>query len=193
MSPLRRPSSLVARRARVAVAALGLLLGLRAAQGQQLPDVGSEAEARSTVAASARIVNGLAIQKTQDLDLGEVRAGASAGTVRVDVFPGASSGRSASGGVVLSGSGFSAAQFQVTTAGGTSRVQISLPSAVTLSRIGGSETLVVRDFRASLQPSCLTAGQCANAVLLVGASLQVAAEQPGGSYSGTFTVTVNQF
>jgi hypothetical protein len=51
----------------------------------------------------------------------------------------------------------------------------------------------VRDFRASLQSSCSPGSTCTGAVLFVGASLQVGAEQAGGSYAGTFTVTVNQF
>jgi hypothetical protein len=109
-----------------------------------------------------------------------------------DVAQGSGTARSASGGVALSGSSFSAAQFQVTTGMG-SRVQVSLPAAVTLSRIGGSETLVVRDFRARLLSSCGSGSACGDSVLLVGASLQIGAEQAGGSYAGTFTVTVNQF
>ncbi len=178
-------------------AGLGLLIafGLAsgAARGIEPKDVGAEAAARSLVDSNARIVNALSIQKTQDLDLGQVRAGSSAGIVRVNVSPGASSGRSSSGGVALSGSSFSAAQFHVTTSGSAARVQVSLPSTVTLSRAGGSETLVVRDFQASLQPACPSGAACQGAVLLVGASLQVGADQAGGSYSGTFTVTVNQF
>lgn len=175
-----------------ALALAGLLIS-SAARGVEPPPAGNVASALASTSSSARIVEGLAIQKTQDLDLGEVRAGASAGTVRIDVGSGGGTGRTASGGVALSGSAFSAAQFQVTTGAGNSRVQISLPAAVTLSRVGGSETLVVRDFRARLESACGSGGACGDSVLLVGASLQIAAEQPSGSYAGTFTVTVNQF
>ncbi len=181
---------------RAAVGILGAALVLAAPPlAAQASNAGQEAAARASAVASARVVTGLSIQKTQDLDLGQVRAGASPGLVRVEILAGPAGTRSASGGVALSGSSFSAAQFAVTTSGVASRLQVSLPLAATLSRVGGRETMTVQDFRASLAPSCAPGRECSGApyVLLVGATLSIGAEQVGGSYAGTFTVTVNQF
>jgi hypothetical protein len=171
-------------------------LGAAALAAQSAEAPGAVA-VRVEVSVAARVVPGLGIQKTRDLDIGEVRSGTSPGSVRVEVLPGAATLRSAAGGVALSGSSYFAAQFSVTTSGGpaASRLQVSLPAFATLSRIGGRETMTVGDFRASLAPSCTSGPDCAGApyVLLVGATLSVGADQAAGRYAGTFTVTVNQF
>jgi len=190
-----RPFFFAARLRRIgpAVVVCAVLLGVASAGAQQA-QAGPAAAARQETAANARVVPGLAIQKTQDLDVGEVRAGATAGSVRVGAPSGSSSDRSASGGVALTGSTFSAAQFQVRGAGEASRVHVQLPASTTLSRVGGSETILVQDFQATITPTC-SGPQCAAAPLMlsVGATLRIGADQVSGSYTGTFTVTVNEF
>ncbi len=121
---------------------------------------------------------------TQALAFGSLVAG-SGGTVTVSP----SGGRSASGGVILvpSGSG-SAALFSVT---GTSSATyaITLPANGVVSLTSGSNTMAANSFTSNPAPT----GQLSvggSQTLSVGATLSVGSNQPSGSYSGSFTVTV---
>ena len=145
------------------------------------------------------IVPGLSVQKARDLIVGEFRPGESSGTVDIDVAQGRlGSARSASGGVALAGAAFSAAEFSVTApAGGPVHFAVVLPASITITRLGGSETMTVDRFRSNVSADCgpgAPPGGCSESpyTLLVGATLHVASNQTAGQYVGTFTVTVNQ-
>lgn len=155
----------------------------------------------TSVKASAAVVPALALQKSQDLVLGEFRPGAALGTVELEVARGNGTGitsRSASGGVTLAASPFSAAEFSVTGPQGASvPFTVSLPSTITLARVGGDETMDVDSFRTNVNPECVSgagASQCPGSpyILRVGATLHVKPNQIAGRYVGSFTVTVNQ-
>lgn len=158
------------------------------AEGLQIP-----VSAPATI--TARVVSGLGIRKTQDLEVGTIRVGATAGSVTVGVgLPGVGPARTASGGVTLTASSFDPARFTVSKSGGVnlSRLQLSLPSRVVLGRIGGAETVTARDFVGSFHDDCRGAGCDGAMTISVGATLDIGANQPAGRYVGTFDVTVNE-
>lgn len=127
----------------------------------------------------------IGISDAQGLAFGKFVAG-SGGTVTVSP----AGVRSFSGGVVLVPSGpGAAAQFVVTGDPGLS-YSISLPGDGMVSLTSGSNTMAVNDFTSS--PTLVgVIGPGGSQTLLVGAKLSVGGNQAHGSYSGTFSVTVN--
>ena len=177
---------------RVAVVAALLLAG---------PAGGQQNDAVAVARAGAVVVRGLALQKAQDLRLGEFRPGDSFGTVEIDVPQvngSLASLRTATGGVTLALSDFSAAEFAVSgPSGRTVPFTVNLPPAITLVRVGGRETMTVDRFHSNVNPDCApgaAAGSCPGSpyTLLVGATVHVPANQIAGRYEGSFTITVNQ-
>jgi hypothetical protein len=133
--------------------------------------------------AAAEAQVSIGISRTADLDFGQAVAGLSAGTVTVT--PGGA--RSVSGGATLgSGLAVSAASFTVTGQPSTA-YGIVLPGSIALS--SGSHSMTVDDFTSDPSGTGVLSGGGSQA-LSVGAKLHVSARQAGGSYSGTFSVTV---
>ena len=123
---------------------------------------------------------------TQPLAFGSIVA-ASAGSVTVAVNP---SGRTASGGVVLLPSGtWSAASFTV-TGDPSATYAITLPANDLVALTSGANSMAVNNFTSS-PGSTGQLGGGGSQTLMVGATLSVANNQATGSYSGSFTVTVN--
>ena len=155
-----------------------ILLGFSAA---------SFAQVTKSATASATIVAPIALSKTVDMNFGNVASSAAAGTV---VLTPAGS-RSATLGATLPATigTVAAASFTVTgTAGYT--YSITLPVAATTITSGGNN-MTVSSFTSSPTPTGLLTG--GTQTLTVGATLNVGAAQPAGTYvSGTpFNVTVN--
>jgi hypothetical protein len=192
---MSRPQSRKRGALAAAVAALALLSARLASQDLPGGGEGLLSPVSASAIVTARVVSGLGIRKTQDLEVGTIRVGTTAGSVTVGPGdPGGGPARTASGGVTLAASGFDPARFTVSKSGGVnlSRLQVSLPSRVVLGRIGGSETVTARDFVGSVRDACRGA-ECDGAVTLaVGATLDISANQPAGRYVGTFNVTVNE-
>ena len=140
--------------------------------------------ATATANANARVVAAIGLNKTADLNFGDVVAGASLGTV-VMSFGGA---RSATGGTTLgNANGAAAAAFGVTGVAAATYA-ITLPgSPITISD-GASHTMTVGTFSGSKATGTLSGGGTDS--FTVGATLNVAAAQVAGSYTGTFNVTV---
>ncbi|MFI5119191.1 MAG: DUF4402 domain-containing protein [Thermoanaerobaculia bacterium] len=136
-----------------------------------------------TANASARVVAAIALTKTADLNFGDVVAGASLGTV-VMTPAGA---RSAVGGTTLgNANGAAAAGFSVAGVSGATYA-ITLPAGpIVIS--AGVNNMNVTAFTGSKATGTLTAGAD---TFTVGATLNVAAAQVAGSYTGTFPVSVN--
>lgn len=144
----------------------------------------SFAQSNATATATATLVTPIAITKTVDMDFGTVAASATAGTVVL----GTDNVATPSGGVSLPGGTPAAAQFSV-TGEGTSTFSIQLPSSVSLSN--GTDNLTVDNFVSTPATSgTLTAGA---ATVKVGATLNVPANAPAGTYTNStdLTVTVN--
>jgi hypothetical protein len=139
----------------------------------------------SLVVASVSWAAAIAISNTQELVFGKFATG-SGGSIIVSP----AGARSASGGVVLlpSSSGI-AAQFSV-SGDASATYTISLPDDGTVSLASGANSMAVNTFTSSPSPTG-TLGAGGTQTLSVGATLTVSGNQPIGSYSGAFVVTVD--
>jgi hypothetical protein len=142
--------------------------------------------ATATSNAAAVIIAPLSITNTGGLHFGTIMRSGALGTVSI-----ATDGtRTSSGGVTPSPLAplHSVATFNVEGESGN-EVVITLPASTTISN--GSETMTVDNFVSDpddANPVTLTG---AATVLRVGATLNVAANQVSGTYTGTFDVSVN--
>ena len=142
------------------------------------------ASSTATASASARIVTPLEITKNVDLAFGNIAAGPIAGTVTIAT----DGSRTGLGGVTLIAAGNvnSAAQFSI-VGYPSATFGITLPTTIYLS--DGTSLMSVDTFVSGLgQTSTLDVNGQAN--LNVGATVNVAAGQYAGLYTGTFDVTV---
>jgi Mat/Ecp fimbriae major subunit len=142
--------------------------------------------ASATANATATIVQAITIAKTADLGFGSVAPSATGGNVTVstaDTRTACTGGQFCSG-TVTSG-GFS-------VAGAPSfAYAITLPaSAITITRVSGTETMSVSTFGhgAGASPALSAVGA---ASFKVGGTLAVGANQVAGTYTGTFAVSVD--
>lgn len=141
--------------------------------------------ALSLMVASVSWAAAIAISNTQELVFGKFAAGAGGSVI---VSP--AGARSASGGVVLlSSSSGIAAQFSV-SGDANATYTISLPDDGTVSLASGANSMAVNTFTSSPSPTG-TLGAGGTQTLSVGATLTVSGNQPIGSYSGAFVVTVD--
>lgn len=176
---------------------VGLALALAALAGS------GELRAQTGQAAvAATIEQGIYLQKTADLNFGDIAPGLVPGTVTVSP-----AGIRLSGGganlVTNAGNPPAAAGYSVDllTNKGTKKFWVQLPANGVVSISNGTSTMWVNDFSSS--GPCATsgatppgaAGGCdgAPASFNVGATLAVGASQPVGTYTGTFAVTVHRF
>lgn len=125
----------------------------------------------------------ITLARLTDLRFGDVFTGAVAGTVILSP----AGARSATGGTVLGSlSPVGPATFTVTGAT-SSTYAITLPASITLSAPGGTLTVSPVTSTPSLTGLLSAAGQ---QTLAIGGTLNVAANQADGDYSGAFSVTV---
>ena len=187
-----RYSSATARQGKVR--ALGtLVLG---AAALALPGTAHAERVNVTGRAEAVIVTRLSLIKTDDLNFGKIIAGTTAGTVTVTP----AGARTATGGARLAGTGaqpaaFAGYGFQNQT------VTISVNSNTpVVRRVGGSETMQFDTFIIGSTPTAqLTTAPLAFRIASstgmfafpVGATLRVGARQPSGTYTGSFSITLN--
>lgn len=147
------------------------------------------AQETATATATATIVTPISISKDVDMNFGNVAVQSTTGGTVV-LTPGGV--RSRTGGVTLPSTAtgtVTAASFTVTGTGNYS-YSITLPSSA-LTITSGANTMTVTNFTSNPSGTgTLTAG---TQTLTVGATLNVGAAQPAGTYtSGTpFNVTVN--
>ena len=141
--------------------------------------------ATSNATGQATVLKSLSILKKADLDFGQLIV-TGAGTAVIDPTTGT---LSRTGGVTPLGTGAHAATFTA-TGSKNSVVHIRLPtSSTTLTRVGGGATMTVSNWT-------LDGGTNRKVPLTsafdfsVGGTLNVAANQADGLYTGTFTVTV---
>jgi len=143
--------------------------------------------------ANAAVVRPNTLIKTDDLDFGTLISGPTGGTVTINPL---TNGRGAIGGATLVGNDGRRAVFQGT--GGIFLITVSGSTSATLTRAGGGAPAMT----ATLVRAASTSGggiALLGGTLLpsgvqtyyIGGTLNVPANQPAGSYSGTFTLTVN--
>jgi hypothetical protein len=138
--------------------------------------------ASTSADATATVIVPIAITKNADLAFGKFAAGAGG-----DVVMSTAGARSSTGGIVLSTvTPGNAASFAV-SGDANATYAITLPANATLT--SGANTMTVASFTSNPSTTgTLSAG--GTATLLVGGTLSVASAQAAGSYSGSFSVTV---
>lgn len=144
----------------------------------------AQSSASADASIDTKIVAGITLSKSQDLQFGSVVRSANGGTVTISPNT-----EQASYSGVTRGQNFTynAASF-ASTGEPEYQYSIGLPKSVTLTRKGGSQTMSVNSFTYSTG-----AGQLDNqggASFKVGATLNVDGNQTTGAYAGTFTVMV---
>jgi hypothetical protein len=128
----------------------------------------------------------IAISADRDLAFGSIAPGPAGGSVTIDP----AGGRTAAGVVVL-GSRFGAASYTIRVSEkGNPHYTITLPGSVTLDG-PGSATMTVDTFVSDPSGSGMAKPPARVEQLAVGATLRVGPNQPSGSYSAPFLVTVN--
>ena len=150
------------------------------------PAAMSAALAQATQAtAGAVIIYPVTVTKLQDMDFGSLSV-TTAGTAVLD--PNANA-LSTSGGVSAIGGNPQCAEF-VGAAKDSQVVNIKVPTQpITLTRVGGTETMTVSNFTLQGQ-SRRALAKADSFTFRVGGTLNVAAGQVDGTYAGTFSVTV---
>jgi hypothetical protein len=144
------------------------------------------AGATATTRAHAAVLHPLSLVLKGDLDFGTIAVN---GAGNVVIEPNANA-MTASGGVVPLGGSPTAATF-IGAAGSASVVIIRIPKQpVLITRVGGTQTLSVRDFTLQGQDKRTLARQ-ESFEFRVGATLLVPAGQVDGDYVGSFDVTVH--
>lgn len=125
------------------------------------------------------------LTNSQPLAFGSFAPGVSSGTVTIN----AAGARSSSGGVFLvpSGAG-SAASYTVGGTGGQTYA-ITLPADGVVVLTSGANSMAVNNFTSNPVMAGVIGGG-GTQTLTVGAALSVGGNQPTGSYSGSFNVTV---
>ena len=151
---------------------------------------GAFAQLSDVATATATIVTPLSIDNTVNMNFGNVAVGGSAGTVVLTP----AGVRSTTGGCALptvTGT-VTAATFNIAGQSGTVYT-ITMPAGAT-TITSGSNTMTVDNWQSSLVPTAFrTLPVGGTEALNIGATLNVAANQPTGTYiSGTpFTVSIN--
>lgn len=136
-----------------------------------------------TSSASVTITSPITVSETAALSFGSISSGTTAGTVVVSP----AGAPTFTGGVSDFGGGATNAAFSVTGTGNASYT-VSVDPSATLSN--GIDNMTVNTFTSDLTGfvGALSAGTSA---FNLGATLNVAANQADGAYSGTYNVTVN--
>ena len=175
---------------------LPLQQGLAAIALLLAPATASPALAQTSTQGEAEVIilRPLSFFRVNDLDFGDIVASGTAGTVRL-----APDGtRTRTGGATLAGNGGEPARF----AGlGTPNRQVNISlGSNTIWITGPGPRMRVRDFEIGSTPTAILsttptrftiASALGNYNFPVGATLEVGANQTPGTYSGTFTITLN--
>lgn len=142
--------------------------------------------------AQVALVTPLSFVSYRDLDFGRVISTNVAGTVTIS----AAGVRSTTGGVVTVGNDFQVARF---AGRGTQNQRLRIQITPTITLTGPGPSMTVNNFTIGPAPSLQPAGASPNFRIIpadgifwftVGGTLNVGANQPGGTYSGTFNTTL---
>lgn len=134
-----------------------------------------------------QIVNPGLVTNRSSLDFGSVITGSVQSRIRIP--PTSDTIIVSAGNAIPIGGSVSRAQFDVTAAPLT-LVLINLPSGIQLTRISGSEQMLLDQFQQNGLPLRFM-GASGQLTFFVGGRLRVGPSQAPGLYQGNFTVTVN--
>lgn len=144
----------------------------------------ANAAATATATATADVLNSLTLTADTALDFGQIAAN-SGGTVTVN----ANGSVAQTGGLISTGTRVPAG-FTV-TGSPNAMVGITLPAgAITLTRATGTETMTLDGLNTNPVGAFQLDGATGQAAFAVGGTLHVGNAQMPGSYSGTFSVSV---
>lgn len=151
------------------------------------PPVWAQNSTSADVNASATVVRTLAVTSTTELSFGTFAAGSTSGTVTMSAI----GNRSFSGGVTLVAA--NPGSQATVNLGGTpgTAYSVSLPSSVQLNAATGSATMSLATFTTTIVGPQATLNTSGTGSFGIGGTLTVNANQPIGTYSGSFTVTLN--
>lgn len=145
-------------------------------------------QATATATATATVITPISISKNADMSFGNIAV--QSGTGGTVVLAPAGTRTSTSGVTLPSTAGTVTAAAFTVTGSGSLTYAITLPSTVTLTHSGGTETMSAGSFTSN--PSTTGTLSTGTQDIAVGATLTVAAGQLAGVYtSGNFNVTVN--
>jgi hypothetical protein len=139
--------------------------------------------ATSSATASARIITPIALSTTQNLNFGNIAASTTPGTVVIST----ANARTSTGGVTPSAIGAFTQAIYAASGENNATYSIQLPSSVSIS--DGTHTMTVDNFVSDPGSTGTLSGTGAQTIN-VGATLNVAASQATGNYSGTYDVTI---
>jgi hypothetical protein len=125
------------------------------------------------------------IRNEVPLSFGNLVSGPTEGTVTIS----SSGGTTTTGGVVAFGGGSAPASFSISIARENPNYTIILPRSASLSGTGGS--MVLDSFESTPKSGSNIRPPAGFETMTVGATLHVAANQPAGSYSGSFNIIVS--
>lgn len=131
--------------------------------------------------------NNLSLTERRELKFGSV-AGSSEGSGTVTIS--ADGIKSTTGFVLDFGKTHRSARFRLTGGGRNCTVEITLPSSMTVTN-GSGGTATVNNFTANT-PLTVVLGRRGRLTFDVGATMAVPAGLPGGDYTGTFIVTIDE-
>lgn len=143
------------------------------------------------MARQSALAQTLTLSCPQDLSFGNFTAGTCAANVTIDP----SGSRVVGACVGAGGAPFSNARCNISQSFPFTPVQLTVPGVLTLNNTGSTSSMSVTCFQLVSDT-----GGCANnsvttttafATIPVGATLNIKANQPGGTYTGNFTVTAN--
>lgn len=140
--------------------------------------------ASTTGNAQAVIVTPIAISESQSMNFGSVGPDTAASTVVLDTA-GAVSSATAD---LVPGTGAAAGVFAVTGEANFTYA-ISLPASATLT--SGANSMTVDTWTTATGSGSATLDGTGNDTINVGATLNVGASQAAGTYTGTYTITVD--
>jgi hypothetical protein len=173
-----------------------ILLAALAATAFATPAM-AQTTASATGEARGTVLNPLTLQQMQPLDFGTVLASAVPGSVTINANDGSRSFGGAGGVTPIAlDDGQRGEFFWNSTFGETVEVTLTPPAGGVLTRIGGAETVAVRDWdldggaaNDTFQTRLITDPD-GNLVVGVGATFDIAADQESGVYTANYDLTV---
>lgn len=153
------------------------------------PAAFAQASATASATATATIYKGTTLSKTTDMNFGTIYSSSSLGTVTLPAS--ATPTLAFTGGATLASGGTPAAAMFTMSGKKSAAYTITLPAAnVDLVDAVSLTKMTLRAFTASIGTAGTAPADGSGVPFYVGGTLDVAANQTEGTYSGTFSVTV---
>jgi hypothetical protein len=141
----------------------------------------------ATASAAAKIVKTIEINKVADMNFGTMSTPSAPATVILSPL----GGRTPSGPEIslLSQAPTALASSYTTVGDNNAAYSITLPANGSINVTSGANTMAITDFTCS-EPLTTAFSVTGTGAFTVGAKLNLAANQPAGSYTGSFDVTI---